>query len=251
MISFPVTFHPFGLSLPSHMAFEILAYAIGFRLYTHYRPRFPRTLINFDQNLWLLTACVLGAAIGSKLVAWLESPLDYWQHHRDFHALLGGKSIVGGLLGGWAGVEIAKRRLHIQQSTGDAYVFPLIIGMSIGRIGCFLTGLDDHTCGQYTTLPRAVNFGDGPRHPTQLYEIIFLLTLALALAVRMRTPFENGRLFRLFLFWYLTYRFAVEFIHYPRWNPWLGLSAIQVICLGGATLLTVLLLKGRQPAHEP
>ena len=74
--------------------------------------------------------------------------------------------IVGGLLGGWAGVEIAKRVLRIRYSTGDLFVFPLVVGMSIGRVGCFLTGLDDHTCGTWTGLPWAVDFGDGPRHPT-------------------------------------------------------------------------------------
>jgi len=41
-----------------------------------------------------------------------------------------------------------------------------------------LTGLSDNTYGTPTNLPWAVNFGDGiPRHPTQLYEIAFLIAL--------------------------------------------------------------------------
>ena len=100
-----------------------------------------------------------------------------WRNGYGFAAALGGKTIVGGLHGGWAGVELAKWRLGIRHSTGDVFVFPLIFGMSVGRIGCFLTGLPDHTYGNHTSLPWAVNFGDGPRHPTQLYDIVFLCLL--------------------------------------------------------------------------
>jgi prolipoprotein diacylglyceryltransferase len=71
-----------------------------------------------------------------------------------------------------------KRYIGLHQSTGDLYAVPLALGIAIGRIGCFLTGLSDNTYGTPTTLPWAINFGDGiPRHPTQLYEIAFLLAL--------------------------------------------------------------------------
>ncbi len=71
-----------------------------------------------------------------------------------------------------------KRSIGLQQSTGDLYAIPLAVAIAIGRIGCFLTGLPDNTYGTPTNLPWAVNFGDNiPRHPTQLYEIIFLVTL--------------------------------------------------------------------------
>jgi prolipoprotein diacylglyceryltransferase len=56
------------------------------------------------------------------------------------------------------------------------HVFPLILDTCIGRVGCFLTGLADHTHGVATALPWAVGFGDGVgRHPTQLCESAFLL----------------------------------------------------------------------------
>jgi phosphatidylglycerol:prolipoprotein diacylglycerol transferase len=75
-------------------------------------------------------------------------------------------------------VEIVKRSIGLRTSTGDLYAIPLAIGIAIGRIGCFLTGLSDNTYGNPTSLPWAINFGDGiPRHPTQLYEIVFLLAL--------------------------------------------------------------------------
>jgi len=91
---------------------------------------------------------------------------------------MGGKTIVGALVFGLISVELFKRYIGVHQSTGDLYAIPLALGIAIGRIGCFLTGLSDNTYGTPTNLPWAIDFGDGiPRHPTQLYEIVFLLAL--------------------------------------------------------------------------
>jgi phosphatidylglycerol---prolipoprotein diacylglyceryl transferase len=236
-MTFPVEFHVAGQAVPAHVVFEAIAYTAGFQLFLFLRRR--RALLRpadatvpFEKTAWILVGCVFGALIGSKLLAWAESPIDYWHARSNPAAWIGGKTIVGGLLGGWIGVEIAKRKLAITSSTGDAFVFPLILGIAIGRIGCFLTGLPDKTYGNHTTVPWAVNFGDGPRPPTQLYEIAFLILLGVALAIRARRPHFNGELFRLFMLGYLTFRFAIEFLK-PRYAPWLGLSAIQVACLLG------------------
>jgi len=176
-MTFPHYFHIFGLRLHPHPVMELIAYSGGFQIYLYLRRKTPRASVPFEQNMWLIVGAVFGALIGSKLLAWIESAPDYWQHRHELAAWLGGKTIVGGLLGGWAGVEIAKKLMRIRQSTGDLFVYPLIFGQCVGRIGCFLTGLDDHTCGNFTSMPWGVNFGDGPRHPTQLYEILFLLIL--------------------------------------------------------------------------
>jgi MYXO-CTERM domain-containing protein len=95
----------------------------------------------------------------------------------------------------------------------------------------------------HSSLPWAVDFGDGPRHPTQLYEIAFLMLLGLALALRARRPHFNGELFRLFIFGYLAFRFAIEFLK-PRYAPWLGLSAIQVTTLVGMIACVIMLSRG-------
>ncbi len=55
-----------------------------------------------------------------------------------------------------------------------------MFGLAVGRIGCHLAGLTDGTHGDPSSLPWAVDFGDGiPRHPVNLYEVIFLGSLAL------------------------------------------------------------------------
>jgi phosphatidylglycerol---prolipoprotein diacylglyceryl transferase len=113
------------------------------------------------------------------------------------------------------------------------FAYPLIIGIAIGRIGCFLTGLTDQTYGTPTNLPWAVDFGDHIlRHPTQLYEIIFLLSLLLYLQYRQRKPMQQGDLFRFFMICYLSFRWAIDFIK-PDFHPLLGMSAIQIACLLG------------------
>ena len=79
-----------------------------------------------------------------------------------------------------------------------------------------------------TRLPWGVDFGDGiARHSTQLYEVIFLASLAVVLMLasdRLRV----GDAFKLFLLCYFTFRLLVDFI-----KPGLrvgGLSVIQWAC---------------------
>ena len=144
--------------------------------------------------------------------------------------MLGGKTIVGAIVGGTAAVEWAKRRLGITSRTGDLFALPLALGIAVGRVGCFLTGLQDHTFGMLTSLPWGVDFGDGPRHPTQLYEIAFLVVLAGILLWFERRPHRAGRLFQLFLASYMAFRLAVDFVK-PEVRLPGGLSSLQWACV--------------------
>jgi uncharacterized radical SAM superfamily Fe-S cluster-containing enzyme len=181
-----------------------------------------------------MLGAVAGALLGAKLLAWAESLPLIIQRWDDWRMLQGGKTIVGAVLGGWMGVEFVKRRLGLSHPSGDIYVFPLILGMCIGRVGCFLTGLEDGTFGVATTLPWGVDFGDGiHRHPTQLYEIAWLVGAAGVFLWRRATGRQRGCMFSQFLFSYLAFRFGAEFIK-PRFTaPYLHLSAIQIACVIG------------------
>lgn len=229
-LDFPV-FVPLGpWRLHPHVLFEALAYFVGFRVFLSLRRRQGDALPE-TTRLALVAAAAVGAALGSKLLHWLQQPSLWLTHATDFTFLLGGKSIVGGLLGGWLAVEWAKRRLGETRSSGDLFVLPLCLGMAIGRVGCFLTGLDDHTHGGPTSLPWGVDFGDGVRrHPTQLYEIVALGALALWAARYRRRALQSGDVFRGFMLLYLAFRFVSEFLK-PEAREYLGLSGIQVTCL--------------------
>ena len=247
-MTFPVYFHLFGHTFHPHPVMEVIAYTGGFQLYLRARKRYPRAHVSLEQNAWLIVGAIFGALIGSRLLAWLEAAPDFWPHRFDPNIVFEGKTIVGGLLGGWAGVEIAKKITHIGHSTGDAFVFPLILGMAVGRIGCFLTGVSDHTCGVPTHLPWGIDMGDGlRRHPTQLYDIVFLWLFAMVLLSFSRSPRPNGQLFRLFLLGYFLWRFLVEFIK-PRYT-YGGLSVIQMACAAGAMMTAIMLRNARSPAE--
>jgi phosphatidylglycerol:prolipoprotein diacylglycerol transferase len=239
-MTFPVIFHIHGAAIPAHPVFEFLGYAVGFQCYRLVRRREQsQERLPLEVAAWILAAAIMGAAIGSKLLAWLESWPDYWAVRNDPAAWLGAKTIIGGLLGAWVGVEIAKRVLQVRRNTGDGFVLALVVGMAIGRVGCFLTGLPDHTYGIATSLPWGVDFGDGiRRHPTQLYETVLMIPLGLALLWRSRQAHPNGELFRLFLLAYLTFRFFVEFIK-PTYRPYLGLSALQLASLMGVVACVI------------
>jgi len=218
-----------------HTLFEAAAYAIGFRLFLRERRRqaLP-ALADRETSLAIGVGAILGAALGAKIAYWLYDPAYAFAGFPDWKRLLEGKSIIGGLLGGLAGVEIAKKLDGVQGSTGDVFVWPLMLGMAIGRIGCFLSGLDDHTAGNPTSLPWGVDFGDGmPRHPTQLYEVVFLALWAVLLAWRGDRLSRPGDRFRAFMVGYLLYRLCIESIRPIPLHYFGVLSGLQLLCVAG------------------
>ncbi|WP_017317367.1 prolipoprotein diacylglyceryl transferase [Mastigocladopsis repens] len=228
-MTFPVYFWLGSLRIHPHVLFESLAYAVALRLVLR---NVRRDWVEAEQGTSIIVAGMMGALLGAKMLAWLQHIDLLWQYPQQLLLLLlQGKTVVGVLLGGVIGVEITKKILGVNRSTGDVFVYPLIVGTAIGRIGCFLTGLSDQTYGIPTSLPWGVDFGDGiPRHPTQLYEIIFLIILMIFLHLRSRYQRQEGDLFKFYLISYLGFRFLIDFMK-PDFRSLLGLSAIQIACL--------------------
>jgi phosphatidylglycerol:prolipoprotein diacylglycerol transferase len=231
-----------------HSAFAWAGMALGAALWRRTLRHQHRGDALAPGNFGVLVGLLLGAAIGNKLVFLIERPDVVLAMWRSGTLVFPGQSIVGGLLGGLVGVELAKHFSGQTRSTGDAMVLPIAIGLAIGRVGCFLAGLHDDTYGLPTAAPWGVDFGDGiERHPTQLYEIALVLPLGLALhRARFATP---GLAFKLFLSGYLLWRFAVEFLK-PVPVAWpLGLSGIQWTCLIALAVYTPIVARAlRQPA---
>lgn len=231
-MQFPVMIELGPWELHPHLLFEGLAYFIGLRIFWLMRRR-GTDPVQVANRIWVIAGAAAGGAIGSKLLYLLEDPARTLTELGNLAYLMGGKTVVGGLLGGLIGVEYVKRRIGERQSTGDLFTVPLMAGLIIGRVGCFLTGLADNTHGVATSLPVGIDFGDGIyRHPTQLYEIAFLLAGIGWVLWRRRRPYISGDLFRGFMIGYLLLRMGVEFIK-PYPTPYAGLTAIQVACLAG------------------
>jgi phosphatidylglycerol---prolipoprotein diacylglyceryl transferase len=159
-------------------------------------------------------AGLVGGLAGAKLL-WV---LEHLGEEPALDLLLsrGGMSWFGGLAGGLLAGAWVMRHKRLPIVTVLAAATPaLVIGHAIGRIGCFLVG-DDY--GSPTDLPWGVAFPRGlppttvPVHPTQLYEAIALIPLAVLL-FRWR---KQGRSDTFVLGTYLvlagTIRFAIEFL---------------------------------------
>jgi len=231
----------------THTAFAYAGMALGAALWRRALRQQSRGGALAPGNFGVLVGLLIGAALGNKGVFLIERPDIAQALWQGGQLIIPGQSIVGGLLGGLIGVEIAKKLTGQTRSTGDAMVLPIAVGLAIGRVGCFLAGLHDDTYGLPTTLPWGVDFGDGiARHPTQLYEIAVVLALGLSLH-RARFP-SPGLAFKLFLSSYLLWRFFIEFLK-PVPVAWpLGLSGIQWTCLVALVIYTPLVARAwRQP----
>ena len=220
-----------------HSLFEALGYGLGFATYKWLR-RNSGDVLTEPQRWSVIAAAAIGALLGSRLLGLLEQAPRLHIGWTQALAPGGGKTIVGGLLGGWVAVEWMKKRRGIRSRTGDLFAIPLCLGIAVGRIGCFWAGLADDTYGKPTSLPWAVDFGDGiGRHPTQAYEVLFLVVLALVLRWFSSRPHAHGSIFRVFMAAYLGWRLVIDF-----WKPQpsiAGLNAIQWACLFALLVLGV------------
>jgi len=189
-----------------HAIFDILAWlAAGAALWWLTRIRglqFPSQ----SFTLPYLAALVFGAGLGAYLFGTLNL----------FLSGQGGiaRSVEGALAGGVVAIELYKWKNGIALRTGARFALPLAVGIAIGRIGCYLAGLDDFTYGTPTSLPWGHDFGDGIlRHPVQLYESFAMAAFAAfyVAAVFRRDDYVITNGFYLALGWYGLQRFLWEF----------------------------------------
>ncbi len=227
-----IPFEPelFGITINIHLVLEYLAFFIAFRYYVVLR-RKSKDHITSGNRLSIILGAALGALIGSRLIGILENPcVDFSQE--NVIQLLNTKTIMGGLFGGLLGVELAKKVIGEQSSSGDLFVFPIILGIFIGRIGCFLSGVKEFTYGKETLSFFGMDLGDGlRRHPTSLYELVFLVLLFLGLQqLQKKIVLKSGDLFKIFMLSYFGFRFFIEFLK-PNVFYVMGLSTIQLLCV--------------------
>ncbi len=227
-----IPFEPqlFGYNINIHLVLEYLAFFVAFRYYVVLR-RKSIDSISTNNRLSIILGAALGALIGSRVVGILENPV-FELSQQNLIQLLNTKTIMGGLFGGLLGVELAKTYIGETQSSGDLFVFPIILGIFIGRIGCFLSGINEFTYGKETSFFTGIDLGDGLlRHPTSLYELVFLIALFFGLKqLQNNSNLKNGDLFKWFMILYFTFRFCIEFLK-PNVFFVFGLSTIQILCV--------------------
>ncbi len=202
-----------------------MGYATGLAVYLYVAKR--RKLLTQGMAIiayWALIGGFVGAKLGEFIAeGWpiSISPLTI------FDATVGGRALLGGLLGGWLAVFVAKRKMGLVRSTGDLFAYALPAGEAVGRIGCYFNGC---CYGKATSFPIAIFQHDAWRHPTQLYSSASALaTLGIVFAMRKHVRRE-GDLFKIYIIVFGITRFSIEFLREGK-PVWLGLTAMQFFCL--------------------
>jgi len=232
-LHFPVQLHIGTTAIPLHSLLETLAFFAGFRYFTYLRKRQGDNIAAANRS-WIFIGAIFGALLGSRLIGGLEDPVQLLHSHSILLHFYENKTVLGGFLGGLLGVELVKKCIGETKASGDLFVYPLLLALIIGRVGCFSMGVYEATYGTATTLPWGMNLGDGlSRHPVTLYEIIFLLLLWAGLR-RAGNKWElaPGARFKLFMIAYALFRFLLDFIK-PVYIFGIGLSTIQLTGLAG------------------
>ena len=161
---------------------------------------------------------LVGAFIGAKLAFLFAEGWMYLDHTQRIPILLSGKSIVGALPGGWAGVEIVKKSMGYKSITGDRFATIIPIPLILGRIGCLHAGC----CSGIIC-----SFG---KWPSVQVEIAFQALAMIALWIMRKRSILPGQHFHIYLIAYGVFRFLHEFLRATP-KPFLGLSGYQIIAL--------------------
>jgi phosphatidylglycerol:prolipoprotein diacylglycerol transferase len=229
-MTIPFELKLFAIPVNLHLIFEYVAFLSAYRYYLHLR-KTQADVISTSNRLSIILGAAIGAFVGSRLVGFLENPITNLST-TDLLRLFNLKTITGGLFGGLLGVEFTKWKIGESNSSGDLFTLPIILGIFIGRIGCFFSGITEFTYGSETMFFTGMNLGDGlQRHPIALYELIFLAVLFIVLKRRFdKNDYTPGLLFQYFMLSYFAFRFFIEFIK-PNTFFVLRLSSIQWLCI--------------------
>lgn len=256
-----------GVTLPSYALLTALGWAVGGALF--FRAA-RRAAMSAEQTLAVMAGCMIGAALGASAMSILFVPWSELPQRLAEGSAFMGRTVVGGIVGGIVGVELAKKAIGYTLSTGDSFALAIPLGHAVGRIGCLL-----HGCcfGTPSELPWAIVYPNPsivhaahvaqhglssqalhslPVHPTQLYELAFDLTLfAVLLSVRSKLQ-VRGSLFRVYLIAYAVFRVVAEFVRGDSGAPaGLPLKPVQMLLVCAAAYYTLRLWRAerrREPA---
>ena len=212
----------------------------------------------FIDLILVLSIC---GVVGARINYILLFP-QYYHSLRDCLALHeGGLVFYGGMVLAILGLFIyCKIKKYSFGVVADYMVPSLAIGHAMGRVGCLI---NDCCYGAVTNSIRIYHLKNEPmdcfRHPTQLYEIVYLITLAMIftwlLKKDSKRPRKNGSLTAWYCVSYATLRFLNEYLRADdrggfftslRLSPAQITSIIMAFC--GILWLYVNRNKSNQPA---
>ena len=133
------------------LAAPIYALAYGVAALVFWWMARRRGMVN-DSIARVMGAGLIGGLLGANLLQLVATGLP-------------GKTIEGGIVGGWLAVVWVKRRFGIERPTGDLFALAIPAGEAIGRIACFVGGC---CYGKAANVAWAVQEHGELRHPTVL-----------------------------------------------------------------------------------
>ena len=101
-MTLPFQFDFFGEKVYYHFIFETSAFFIGVRLYYYHKRGIIDTISDINR-LWIMLGAMVGALIGSRVLALLENLSEI--ANQTLLTFYQNKTVAGGFLGGLFGVE--------------------------------------------------------------------------------------------------------------------------------------------------
>jgi phosphatidylglycerol:prolipoprotein diacylglycerol transferase len=173
--------------------------------------------ISYDRLLTVAIIAILSGIIISRLL----HVIDLWSFYIANPGQLlgfGGLTIWGAILGATLGIWIYSRFTNFRFGYFMDVITPgVLLAQVIGRIGCTINGC---CYGKATSLPWGVVYTHPDSfaplgvavHPTQPYEIVFLL-IVFGVLFRLRRRFQpEGSLFLIYLSLYSIWRVGIGFL---------------------------------------
>jgi len=184
----------------------------------------------------ILTAALVGIPSGviiSRLLHVIDR-LDFYSRNPGLLWGFEGLTIYGAILGATLGIWIYSRFSKINFGYFADLLAPgVVLAQAVGRVGCTLNGC---CYGTETSLPWGIVYTHPESfaplgvavHPTQIYEIIYLLII-FGVLFRLRGRFKpDGSLFLIYLSLYSLWRVGIDFLR--EGTPVLfGLHQAQII----------------------
>ncbi len=222
----------------------LVGIVVGFRRMLHYaRVRGLDVDATDRLGTWVLIGGLAMAHWVSMLFYFPERVVD-----NPWSLLsLNGLSSMGGFLGGaLAFIVVARRRRLPLREHADAVAFGLLVGFTIGRVGCSL--VHDHP-GSVASPDAWLAVGPWPdgqwRYDLALVELLGLVPMCIAIhSVFDWRHAPPGRLTAIVAILYGVGRFPLDFLRAVD-ARYAGLTPAQYVCMGLVIAGLVLLLRSR------
>ena len=214
----PVAIQIFSIEIRGYSLAYITGILLGWILSKRIFISNPSLKEKFDD---FITYIILGIIVGGRLGYVIFYNLEYYSNNLTdvFKVWQGGMSFHGGLIGVIAvSIWFSKKNNQDPFSYLDVVSIVAPIGIFFGRIANFI---NSELYGVETDMPWAVKFiqiDNLSRHPSQLYEAFFegLILFFILIYFRNKGFMKiSGLISSLFLVFYSTFRFVIEFYRVP------------------------------------